>query len=235
MHDVLTPGCAITNHLLNTTCYTPFQLGLNLVASARWVAAYVYLLVLVKKHKNIEMPMAAAMGNIAWELLWSVSFKGNMGALLNWGVRAWLFLDVFIAYCVYKYAVKQIDTPLIRKYRGPLMFGMFLAWGAFFYTFTAQGFDTPMGAHSALILNQVMSVLYLAQSLRPQSGGFHSVEIAICKGLGTGLFTLFIFVATPTDYLSMTLGATIFMIDTLYTIRIWYTNRSLRIADGRLW
>ena len=98
MHEVLNSGCQITNDLLNHSCYTPFQLVLNLAASARWLAAYVILLMGVKKYKTIEMPMAAAMGNIAWELLWSVSFKGNMGALLNWGVRAWLFLDVFIAY-----------------------------------------------------------------------------------------------------------------------------------------
>lgn len=235
MHDVLSPGCAITNHLLNTDCYTSFQLVLNVVASARWVAAYVYLLVGVRKSKTIEMPMAAAMGNIAWELLWSVHFKVNMGALLIWGVRAWLFLDVFIVYCIYKYGVKQIDSPLIREYRGPVMLGMFLMWGAFFYAFTANEFDTPMGARSALILNEVMSVLYLAQSLRPSAGGFRSVEAAICKGVGTGLFTLFIFVATPTDYLSMTLGATIFMIDTLYTIRIWDSNKSLGIAEGRVW
>lgn len=234
MNDVLDP-CAITNHLLNTACYTPFQLGLNMAASVRWVAAYVILLMGVKKHKAIEMPMAAATGNIAWELLWSVHFKVNMGALLTWGVRAWLFLDLFIVYFIYKYGVKQIETPLIRKYRGPLMLGMFLIWGAFFYAFTSQGLDTPMGARSALVLNVVMSMAYLAQSLRPQSGGFHSVEIAICKGLGTGLFTLFVFIATPTDYLSMTLGAISFILDALYTIRIWYTDRSLGIPVRHIW
>lgn len=214
------------NDLLNFQDYTVFQVSLNLAASLCWVFAYISIIRNIGKHQFVEMPLIAATGNITWEILWSFYFRINMGTLLIWGIRAWLLLDIYIVYGLYKYGQKQFQTPELRDNHRKLMGAMIVIWGLFFLALTGDGHDTPMGAHSALILNLIMSIAYFVQLTKHENLPYLSPWAALTKGIGTGLFSLFIVVATPNDHLSVALGSLVFVTDLLYTARLLYLRRA---------
>lgn len=213
--------------LLNLTDYTTFELILNLTATSLWAVAYIVILRNGIRHRFIEMPALAGVGNISWEVLWSTVFLPNMGMLIVWGVRVWLVLDIVIVYFILRRGRLQWLNPVSRRHFIPFAIGMMIIWLGFFYTFTSAGFDTPVGARSALILNLVMSCLYLSMGTRLDLIRFMSPAAAILKGLGTAFFTAFVFVGTPDDHISMVLGSAVFVVDCTYT---WHLIR-LRRGD----
>jgi len=219
------------NDLLNVQDYTVFQVSLNLAASLCWVFAYISIIRNIREHQFVEMPLIAATGNITWEFLWSFYFKINMGTLLIWGIRAWLLLDIYIVYGLYMYGQKQFQTPALRDNHRKLMGAMVIVWGLFFFTLPCQGYDTPMGAHSALILNLIMSIAYVVQLARHENLAYLSPSAALMKGIGTGLFSLFVVIATPYDHLSIALGSLVFAADLLYATRLLQLRRATQPTE----
>jgi hypothetical protein len=207
---------------LNLTDYTAFQMFLNIAATSLWAIAYIVILRNGLRNKFIEMPVLAGVGNISWELLWSTVFVPNMGLLIIWGVRVWLLIDVIIVYDILRRGRLQWLNPVSRRHFIPFAVGAMVIWLGFFYTFTSAGFDTPVGARSALVLNLVMSCLYLSMGTRLDLIRFMSPAAAILKGLGTAFFTAFVYVGTPDDRISIWLGTAVFVVDCTYT---WHLIR----------
>ena len=102
--------------LFNTVDYTVPQLILFGIAAAYWVWVYIVVIRDIIKNKFVGIPVLAVCSNISWEFLWSFVFYTNMGALFEWGYRAWFILDVFIFYSILRYGKMQFTDPALKKY-----------------------------------------------------------------------------------------------------------------------
>src|SRR6516165_12611508 len=101
---------------VNTKDYSPAQLILFGLAAAYWVWVYIAVIRDIFKYKFVGIPVLAVCANIAWEFLWSFKFYTNMGALFEWGYRAWFILDVFIFYSVFRYGKVQFTDKRLQKF-----------------------------------------------------------------------------------------------------------------------
>ena len=209
--------------LFNTTDYNTPGLVLNFICASLWAVSYVLIILRIRKHSFIEMPVFAALGNIAWELLWSTVYQGNLGALFNWGVKLWLILDVYIIWHVFKLGTQQIFIPEMRRVFRPLAAFTFFGWAVALFLFTHMGLDNPIGGRSAIMLNLVISVLYIFLLFRTEHPELMSRPVAWCKGVGTGCYTASVFFNEgPQQKFIEAIGILIFLIDASY---IWLLYR----------
>src|SRR6185436_16658249 len=118
----------MTEPLINTTDYTPFELFLFIGGCFLWCVVYVIYIINGKKYKFIEMPVFAAAGNIGWEFTWAWLHRTDMGLLLVWCYRIWFILDIFIFADVLRYGHKQVATPAIQRWWTPLLVTSAVGW-----------------------------------------------------------------------------------------------------------
>src|SRR6478735_2633502 len=111
--------------LINLNVYTPLEIILFGVCCVCWFAVYIITIINIHKYKKIDIPVAAIVGNFAWEFLWSWVHETNMGPLFQWGYRIWFFLDAYIVYCMFKYSSHQfLDKNLKNNYKAILAAGL---------------------------------------------------------------------------------------------------------------
>lgn len=96
-------------------------------------------------------------------------------------------LDVIIFYLVLRYAHKQTDVPLLRRYWVPLCLALFACAAVFYGTFVQQGLDVRSTIQSAYICQLPISFLYIPLMLRQHSLVGWSLWTAWTRTLGTGL------------------------------------------------
>jgi hypothetical protein len=201
--------------LINTKDYSPAQLILFGIAAAYWVCVYIVVIIDIKKYKFVGIPALAVCANIAWEFLWSFKYYTNMGALFEWGYRAWFILDVYIFYSLFKYGRIQFMDKRLQKNFAVIIVFCFLCWVAGIYALTAQ-YNDPVGARSAYLVNTNMSAIYILLILNfPQEKSL-SVSTAWHKMLGTALTSVFCFWAFPKEYFMLTLAVITFILDMVY-------------------
>lgn len=205
------------NYWINTDKYTTAQLTWNGIGCLFWVVTYAALVKEIIKRKFVEMPFFIAIGNVAWEFVWSFFYHPDTGMLFSLSYQAAFLLDVFIFYNVIKYGFKQIEIPEIQKNFKWIAIALLLIWLPLNYFFVAQGFDTPIGANSGYILNLIISLLYPVLLLRGDPLNFSPV-VAWCKFLGTGCITVSIFLIYPQNYFIHVLGASCFCLDLGYSV-----------------
>lgn len=177
---------------INTVRYsTPGLVAFGL-GCVFWLIAYAGILLQVRRRQFVEIPAAAVVANVSWEFLWSFAFTQDTGRLFVWGYRGWVFLDIFIVYCLFAYGANQVVNPAIRRYfAASVVFGI-MSWTAALYCFGAGGYDMSMGATSAYIINVMMSATYLVL-LYTHPPDLFSQVVGWSKGLGTAFFTVFMF------------------------------------------
>jgi hypothetical protein len=201
--------------LINTKDYSPAQLILFGVAAAYWVWVYIQVLIGIKKYKFVGIPALAVCANIAWEFLWSFKYYTNMGALFEWGYRAWFVLDVFIFYYLIKYGKIQFTDKRLQKNFVLIIVFCLVCWVAGIYAITQQYYD-PVGARSAYLVNTNMSAIYILLILNFPNEKALSVSAAWHKMLGTALTSVFCFWAFPKEYFMLTLSVVTFILDLVY-------------------
>jgi hypothetical protein len=146
-------------------------------------------------------------GNVTWEFLWGFVWKVEMmGGTLQWFYRLGCLLDVFILACVFVYGRKQVSLPALKRWFAPMVVASLAGWTLFYWTFKNQGYDLPLGSNSAYAINVVMSILYINLVLRVKDMHAFSADIGWLKGVGTGMVTVFVFLAYPENHFVQALG-----------------------------
>jgi hypothetical protein len=209
---------------INTKDYTTPQLILFGVAAAYWVWVYIIVIKDIFKYKFVGIPALAVCANIAWEFLWSIKFYTNMGALFEWGYRAWFILDVFIFYSLFKHGrIQFTDKRLQKKFPLIIVFA-FLCWVAGIYALTKQYYD-PIGAVSAYLVNINMSAIYILLLINFPKEPSLSISNAWHKMLGTALTSVFCFWVFPDQYFMLTLSVITFILDVTYIFMVMKFKR----------
>lgn len=201
---------------INTAQYSVPMLVLFGLGCLGWAVAYAGTLWTIRHRRFVEIPAAAVVANVAWELLWGFLFPVSLGRFFTWGYRLWFFLDVFITWNLFKYGPKQVVNPLLRRWFAPAAAFGIAAWVALLYFFVRQGFDNTFGGISGYILNVMMSAFYLVMLAQLQNLRDVSPLVGWSKMLGTGVFSIFNFLLTPHNGFLMTLCLVTFLLDAAY-------------------
>jgi len=198
--------------------YTTIEMLLFLTGFWLWAWAYYIIIKNIFKYKIVEMPVGVGPGNFAWEIIWSFFFVGDLGKPFQWGCRLWFFMDIFINYFTLKYGQKQVQSPFFKKYFYFLYFFFFASWIAVVYTMGAAGDDNQLGVVSALLINVVMSGLYIQQLVdNPEyRGKGFSYAVGWLKMFGTGAITVASIRYWPDNTFLITLGTLSFILDAMY-------------------
>ncbi|MSP93423.1 MAG: hypothetical protein EXR79_16790 [Myxococcales bacterium] len=206
---------------VNTTTYSTLELVLFGLGCVLWAVTYVDVLVAVRRAQFVEIPSVAVMANVAWEFDWGFVLQTDMGMLFQWGYRIWFFLDVVIVWAMIRFTFARIDVPQIKRLAMPATAVFVVLWGVGLYFLREQGVDNPTGAVSGYILNVMMSGLYLWAILTTPTPHLYSPLSAWCKGLGTGLISVFCVLHLPENRFLLTLCGTAALLDALYLTALY--------------
>ena len=208
----------------NTKLYDKLDFFVFIVCFVCWTLAYVEIIINIKKHEFVDMPIIAATGNIVWEFLFGFIFPINLGPAAAWGVRIWFFLDVVINIFLLSLGSKQMIVPEFKKNIVIIFLFLIAAWYAILYSFVYMKFDNGMGAVTAMISNVVMSILYILMIFRKPDLWRISVRTAWYKFFGTGSITLISFhePSFRSNYFLLSLGVIAFILDTFYILLLSY-------------
>ena len=214
---------------VNTIDYTIPELILFAGGCLLWVVVYAILIRNDRKFGIIEMPVIAGASNFAWEILWSLKYQPDTGLLLVWTYRAWLILDLYIFYRLIMDGARFVSTPLIKRHFKPIVIVVTISMLVLYYFYIGEGYDTPIGAHSAYIAQLLISVYYILLILNIDEVRNLSMEIAWLRMIGTAMNTVFMFMHYPDHHFLHTMGVLAFFMDNFY---IWflYQRRARRLS-----
>jgi ribose/xylose/arabinose/galactoside ABC-type transport system permease subunit len=193
-----------------------------------WAPAYVAVVIIAFRHQRLEIPIIAATSNVTWEFLWGFVFTQDMGPGLQFVYRGACIMDLFILFNVFRYGAKQTNSPLLRQYHVPLVLVQLVGWGFFFWSLRDSGYDLPLGSVSAYLDNIVMSSLYLWLLLSRPDPRDLSLTVALSKGIGTGMVTVFVFMRYPDNSFVRTLAVMVGLLDLTYIISLPLRLRQVR-------
>lgn len=197
--------------------YGVVEILLLLAGFWTWVLAYCFIIRNTMKYKVLEMPVGVVPGNLAWELIWSFCYITDLGKPFQWGCRIWLLLDLVVNFYMLQYSKRQLKQPFyINNFHALYLFCL-IAWLSVVYTMGEHVDAKCMGVGSALLINVVMSGLYVQQLLlNPQyRGKGFSYTVAWLKMLGTAFITAASWLLHQHTFL-LTLGVLSFALDILY-------------------
>ena len=202
----------------NTENYDFLELFMFGVGFMSWVIAYYFIIKNTKKFKINEMPIIVAAGNIAWEFSWSFLFVSDLGTFFTWGCRIWLFMDLFINHGSYFYGRKLVTNKFIYSTFGKWYIASLLGWFGIVYYMSWDGVDNELGVVSALLINVIMSSLYIYQLLNyPEyRGKGFSKAVAWFKMIGTGSISVASFIIWADNEFLLTMCVITFLLDLVY-------------------
>lgn len=208
-------------HLLNfvdRNCvpYTPLELFLFVTGCLLWVWAYVLLLRNTRRKKFIEFPAVAVCSDLAWEITWSVFFTTDMGRIPAYIYKAWLLLDVFIFWQLLKHGRSQPANRVLRDNFTWLCLVTVPVFVGIYCSFVDGGFDTPIGATSAYLAQQLISVPCLLLLLGSESPGDFSTLFAWLRSVGTAMVAVFFFLHYQENHFLQLLGALSIVLDSTF-------------------
>jgi hypothetical protein len=193
-----------------------------------WTPAYVMILWIGFRQRRLEIPVLAATGNIAWELVWGWFFSVNMGFGLQNIYRGAFVIDAGILYLVFRYGREQTEAPLVRRWYPGLVVVLLLGWGwlvvAMHHT---PNVDLPLGSTSAYLINLLESGIYLWFGLKVLEPRSMSLVVAWSKGVGTACVTVFVFLEYPDHAFVRTLAVLVAGVDALYIALLYARRRGL--------
>jgi hypothetical protein len=207
----------------NLVDYQKWQIIILAFCFVFWVLTYYFIIKDAKKFQFCEMPMLVATGNIAWEFSWTFLFDNNLSIIFTIGCFIWFSRDLFINAYAWKFWKKDVTNPWIAKtYHWWYIFSL-AVWFAIVYFMHVESLDNDLGVVSALIINVVMSSLYIYQLLSfPEfrNKGMSSIA-AWFKMLGTGTISFVSFFIWPENEFLLTLCIVTFILDMVY-IGLYY-------------
>lgn len=198
--------------------YKGYDLVLMSLGFIFWAKAYYHIIYDGFKYKVCEMPMLVASGNIAWEFAWSFIYHGDLDHLFKLGCRSWFCMDLFINYLVLRYSRSLVTNAWMKKYYYVIYLFYLGLWFYLVVYIAADHDDNELGIVSALLINVVMSSLYIYQlTNNPEKRyrGFN-YKVAWWKMAGTGAITLSSVFLWPHNGFLITMGVASFLLDVIY-------------------
>lgn len=215
------------NEWFNLVDYTISEQIIFALGCALWFVVYAVTIYSIYKNKFCEIPAWVVCANISWEFLKSFIFLTDMGKFYNIAYAGWFFLDLYILYGAYRYGDKLVFTPAIKKYFKLILSFNFISWFAILYFMMYLKYDDVVGALSAFVINIVISVLYNYVILNVDSKYLNnfSYTVAWTKMFGTAFVGVFAAIHWQGNYLLVSLGVIIFILDLCYTLLLYKKRR----------
>jgi hypothetical protein len=213
--------------LFNLQQYTAAQLAFYATGAYLWVVAYLIYIRNGFKYGVVEMPAFAACGNVGWEFCWALIFTTDLGALSVYAHKAWFFLDLVIFYLVLKYAHKQTDIPLLKRYWVPVCVFLLACSAVLYGSFVQQGLDVGSTIQSAYICQMPISFLYIPLMLKQKNLVGYSVWAGWSRTFGTGLIGVFAFMRYPDHLFLLAMAVIATLVDFIYMYLLYARRREL--------
>ncbi|MFT4866425.1 MAG: hypothetical protein ACI9N0_000263 [Ilumatobacter sp.] len=217
---------AFDGPFLNTRLYSRGELLWYFGGWILWIPVY-WVVIARLRHGYLEIPAIAACGNIAWEFLWGYVYAQDMGWGLQLIYMGAFLMDVGILYGVFRFGRLQISDQRARPFWPLIVVIMLAVWTAYYVGFIETGDDLPLGSTTAYTVNLVMSLAYLWFGITRPTREL-SLIAAICKALGTGGVTVFVFMVYRDHTLVMTLAVMVSILDAGYIALLLWRRRSGR-------
>ena len=221
----------MSHTFLDTRLYSPWEIFWYVGGFLAWTPAYVAIILRAVRRKQLEIPVVAAVGNITWEFLWGFFFHVDMG----WGLQAIymgaFILDIGILAAVVLYGAQHIQSDEVRPLFPWLLAGLTLGWLGFYITLRRTGYDLPLGSTSAYLDNLEMSGLYLWAALSMANPSRLSPVVAWSKFLGTGMVSVFVFMAYPHNDFVKFLAVASAVLDVAYIAVLTRRLKEREVAD----
>lgn len=205
---------------INFTDYSMADIVLILTGTLLWIVAYFYIIRNAIRNKFVEMPAPAAASNLSWEFVWGFLLFTDLGMLFQWGLRIWFFMDVFIFLLVLKYGAKQMFNSITEKNFKWIEITLLAFWVPIFYYFYHEGYDTGMGAISAYMITIIMATLFNIFFLNSKYKQFYSMEVAVLKGIGNTLMSVFVFIHYEGMIFLKIMTIAVFILNLIYVLLI---------------
>jgi hypothetical protein len=193
-----------------------------------WAITYVLIIKKGFDDKTFGMPIAALVGNITWEFLYSVKFIPP--DIQYYSNLIWLIFDCIILYQVIKYW--RNDVKNISASNFYTAFTIFLITGLMIHYAFAKEFSPAHGAaYTGFGQNALMSISFLIMLFKRQSLNGQSISIALSKLIGT-LCPILAFYKYPIDLQGSKLLAFMFII--IFIFDVIYLICLILIKHGKL-
>lgn len=155
-----------------------------------WVATYVMILRCGLRDRTYGMPLVALCGNFAWEGIYT--FVRPEAGIVWVSSAAWFALDCGIVYTALRFGPNEFSWLPRRVFYLGFAGVMALSWAgmeALIRQCEASGGQAAGPLYSSLILNVVISALFVGMVAGRRSTAGQSLAIAGCKLLG-GVFVV---------------------------------------------
>ncbi len=171
------------------------------IACIFWLYVYAKSIYLSYKQKVTCIPTFAVCLNFTWELLASTIFEDLMPIPL-WLIleRLWLVFDAVILVQVFLYGASTARTPSVKKNYWAVIVGGLIIGLLGHYTFASFCVYEPIMLPDALVINLVMSLLFVQMFFQRPRGEGIDRSIAWCKMLGTQCNTVCMIWFVPAYY-----------------------------------
>jgi len=206
----------------NTTDYTVLQIVLFTTGAVLWVAAYINTIVWIRKKQTLDIPAIAITLNFTCEIVTGIFFVPNMGIALVIAYWAWMVLDSYIVFSLFRYGYKQMRVDFFKQ-----NFPKFLVIGlitAFFVqcTFIVK-YDLPMAPLDSYVINLVMSICFIYMFFIPGYEGNRKLT-GWAKFLGTGIISVMFQSKYPDNYFLTSLYIFCALFDVYYLYLLYKVN-----------
>jgi hypothetical protein len=207
----------------DTTNYKPFQIALFLTGALLWVLVYIVVIRNIVKLRVVAIPLVAICLNFGFEVTKSLFFVPDMGKALVVAYWAWMLLDIFIVYSMFRYGWKQIRMSMIKDAL-PWLLPFGVVAGQFLQYFFITTYDLPMAPLSGYIISLVMTMLFVGLLFTPGEQG-QNLTIGWSKFIGNLLISVMFLSKYPDNYFLLMLYIAVAIFDVWY-IRLLYKRRT---------
>lgn len=209
----------------DTGNYEPYQIALFLTGALLWVLVYFDTIRTIVKFKVVNIPLLAICLNFGFETTTSIFFVPDMGKALVAAYWAWMLLDVFIVYAMFRYGWKQIRTQTVRDAL-PWLLPAGVVMGQVLQYFFITTYDLPMAPLSGYIISVEMTILYVALLFLPGNQGQTRLT-GWSKFIGNLLISIMFFTKYPENHFLQSLCVTTAFFD------IWYIRLLYKLNIGK--
>ena len=183
-----------------------------------WIGAYLLVIRKGFRDRTFGMPIVALCANISCEAIFS--FVHPAEGLLRLSNYAWLAIDLAILTQIIRFAPAESPHRHRAAVWAQVALGIVLAgWCQLAFI---REFDDQGGAYTIYGVNLVMSAAFIGMVQHRRSARGQSMPIAIAKMLGTGLFSLTLFLFSRDTFarggLLTFLYAACFVLDLMYCV-----------------
>ena len=213
-----------THPWFDTANYEPYQIALFLAGALLWILVYFDTIRAILKLKVVNIPIIAICLNFGFEVTTSFFFVPDMGKVLVIAYWAWMVIDVFIVYFMFKYGWKQIQTKTVRDALPWLLpSGVVMGQVVQFFFITTR--DLPMAPLSGYIISVEMSMLFVAMLfLKGEQGQTRLTGWS--KFAGNALISIMFATEYPENHSLQSLCVTTAFFD------IWYIRLLYKLGIG---